>query len=108
MSISVLNPIYDKLKAVLQEAQNQQDDTIARKQALALGLREIEPISPKMMSAYAIDAGNDRMILEYRFYDASGPFSLAPDVNIYSLKLIRDEIVLAEIETRFSDKSIYG
>lgn len=108
MSTSILNHIYDELIVVMKEAQDKRDDSIVPIRAEKLGLQEIAPLTEKFFTAYTIAAGSDRVILQYRFYDASAPFSLAPDVNVYVLSLMRGTSLLREMEIKFPDKTIFG
>lgn len=106
--MSDLSNIFEELKKSLTEAQSAQDDSIPKIRAIALGLAEIEPISDRMMFAWATRIGNESVILEHRYYDSSGPFSIQPDVNIFALKQMLGEVVEQDAEVRFPDKGIYG
>lgn len=106
--MSKLGALFEELKKSLTEAESAQDDKIPKMRAVALGLTEIEPISDRMMFAWAIRIDNSSVVLEHRYYDSSSPFSIQPDINIFSLKLMLGEMVEQDAEIRFPDKGIYG
>ncbi len=87
----------------MEEAQSKRDDTIMFIRAQHLGLREVEPMTEEFFTAYKIEDGIDSVVLQYRSYDSSGPFSLGPDINVYNIKLIREFDTLIEKQVKFPD-----
>lgn len=49
--------------------------------------------------------GTERLFIQFRFYDTSGPFSNQPDMNVYELKHTFGGTVFTEQEFKFLDKS---
>lgn len=58
-------------------------------------------------SAYELVEQDERLLVQYRWYDTSKPFSIGPDMNIYMLRHTKGDKIIVENEVKFLDKSIY-
>jgi hypothetical protein len=54
--------------------------------------------------AHELIVGDERLFIQYRWYDTSKTFSIQPDMNVYRLLYTRGGRVVAEEEIRFLDK----
>ncbi|WJS84163.1 hypothetical protein [Paracoccus sp. TOH] len=55
--------------------------------------------------AFELVVGDERLLVQYRWYDTSKAFSIQPDMNVYRLKHTRAGTLIAEDEIRFLDKT---
>ena len=55
--------------------------------------------------AFELITGDERLFIQYRWYDTSKTFSVRPDMNIYRLRHMRNDKIVAEDEIRFLDKT---
>ena len=56
-------------------------------------------------NASELVVGDERLLVQYRWYDTSKAFSIQPDMNVYRLRHTRAGRVIAEEEIRFLDKT---
>lgn len=56
-------------------------------------------------NAFELISGDERLLIQYRWYDTSKTFSIQPDMNVYRLRHTRAGNVVAEDEIRFLDKT---
>lgn len=55
--------------------------------------------------AHELVVGDERLLVQYRWYDTSKTFSIQPDMNVYLLRHTGAGKVIAEEEIRFLDKT---
>ncbi len=59
----------------------------------------------EMNTAYEARYGEERLFIQYRYYDTSGPFSNQPDMNVYLFRHPRGSKVISEKQIKFLDKN---
>lgn len=55
--------------------------------------------------AFELVVGDERLFIQYRWYDTSKTFSVQPDMNVYLLRHTRAGTIVSEEEIRFLDKT---
>ena len=55
--------------------------------------------------AFELFSGDERLFIQYRWYDTSKAFSIQPDMNVYRVRHTRAGKVVAEEDIRFLDKT---
>lgn len=55
-------------------------------------------------SADEIVNGDERLLIQYRWYDTSKAFSIRPDMNVYLVRHTKGSEIIEEQEIRFLDK----
>jgi hypothetical protein len=55
--------------------------------------------------AFELVVGDERLLVQYRWYDTSKAFSIRPDMNVYLLRHTGAGRVISEEEIRFLDKT---
>lgn len=58
----------------------------------------------EMNTAYEARDGEERLFVQYRYYDTSGPFSIQPDMNVYLFRHTSGSKVISEKQIKFLDK----
>jgi hypothetical protein len=108
--VKKLDGLYTDILNVIEEASRTQDTNIINSALINMGMRECQPEDDRFLDfspAYEIVDGDERILLQYRWYDASKTFQIKPDVNVYLVRQSKGGIISAEKELKFPDKSVY-
>lgn len=103
-----LNAIYAKLIAAANIAANTNEIGPINLVISDAQLSECEAEDYKFKDiniAYELVHENERVLVQYRWYDTSKAFSIRPDMNIYLFRHTQGDSLIAEHEIRFLDKS---
>lgn len=102
-----LAEVYQAILAAGREAAEMKDCAPVSRAISAAGMSACAAEDTKFTEfndAFEIVFGDERLLVQYRWYDTSKVFSIQPDMNVYLLRHTNAGKVIAEKEIRFLDK----
>lgn len=88
---------------------SQSNETVEMDTAItALGMTKCKAEDQRFLEfndANEIIQGDERVCVQYRWYDTSKAFSIRPDKNVYLIRHTKAETIVAETEIRFLDRT---
>jgi hypothetical protein len=102
------NSVYAELIVAANQSASSNEIESLNRVISGLGMMECEAEDYKFKeinTAYELVYGDERVFVQYRWYDTSKAFSIRPDMNVYLFRHIKDSKVIAEDEIRFLDRS---
>lgn len=105
-----LSEAYQTLLHAASISSNQSSSTTLNSAIKKLGMTKCRAVDPKFIAfndAYELNSGNERLYIQYRYYDTSGPFSLQPDMNVYLIRHSLSGQLISEKEIKYLDASVY-
>ena len=103
-----LNNLYELLLRAASESSKANDvqilDAIIRDSGMARTAAEDDRFI-EMNTAYESRDGEERLFVQYRYYETSVPFSNQPDMNVYLFRHTSGVEVISEEQVKFLDKN---